>query len=163
MFGGGHWMARGLGGGMDSGCWLIWYGCAGGWRKGQVSVDCRQSEAGQATLPEGKFRSVSAGGQHTCGIRVDDTISCWVFDSSGEVNMLGAPPGKFVSVTVEDNLACGVSEAGDATCWALLSGCQVSSDGSGCTPDANLKHVELTEENYRRYLSLTASPCAVLP
>jgi alpha-tubulin suppressor-like RCC1 family protein len=32
---------------------------------------------GQTTPPTGQFRSISAGELHTCGIRMDNTVSCW--------------------------------------------------------------------------------------
>ena len=79
-----------------------------------------------------------------CGVKIDGEIICWVAGSSGELSTLGGPPGEFVSVSVEDNLACGLNEAGDATCWAFWSGCQRSSDGSGCTPDEDVNSVELS-------------------
>lgn len=31
----------------------------------------------QATPPKGEFLQVSAGGRHTCGLRMDHTITCW--------------------------------------------------------------------------------------
>ena len=107
-------------------------------------------QSGTLPTPEGRFKSVDLDGRDSaCGVRIDDTISCWVFDSRDEVDMLGAPQEKFISVGVEDNLACGISEGGDTICWALLSGCKLSADGSGCTPDANLKYVELTDEKFQ--------------
>ena len=32
---------------------------------------------GAATPPAGSFVSVSAGGSHTCGVRIDGSVACW--------------------------------------------------------------------------------------
>ena len=32
---------------------------------------------GKADAPSGTFKTVSAGGGHSCGLRTDDTITCW--------------------------------------------------------------------------------------
>ena len=33
--------------------------------------------SGRITPPAGEFASVSAGGKHTCGVRMDGSVSCW--------------------------------------------------------------------------------------
>ncbi len=110
--------------------------------------EMRQSELLPA--PEGRFKTMGLDSQDkACGVRIDGGVTCWVAGSSGELGTLGGPPGKVISVSVQDNLACGVNESGDGTCWVFWSGCKRSSDGSGCTPDENVRIVALMEEKYR--------------
>ena len=45
------WLAD-VGVGMDLGYRLIWYGCANGWRKGEVSVNWSAPEAGVLSRQE---------------------------------------------------------------------------------------------------------------
>ena len=37
----------------------------------------------------GEFQSVSAGGEHTCGLRADGSVECWGRDDAGQ----SSPPG----------------------------------------------------------------------
>ena len=55
------------------------------------SVECwGDDEHGQATPPDGKFASVSAGGSfHTCGVRGDGSVECWGLNREGQAT----PPG----------------------------------------------------------------------
>jgi alpha-tubulin suppressor-like RCC1 family protein len=46
---------------------------------------------GQSTPPAGTFTAVSAGGDHTCGVKTSGTVVCWGDDSSGEAT----PPAGF--------------------------------------------------------------------
>ena len=32
---------------------------------------------GQASPPEGRFKAVTAGGELSCGLRSDGTVTCW--------------------------------------------------------------------------------------
>ena len=34
------------------------------------------------------FKAVSAGGAHNCGIRTDDTITCWGHNGSGQADAI---------------------------------------------------------------------------
>ena len=44
---------------------------------------------GRATPPSGEFASVSAGDEHTCGVRTDGSVACWGEQARG----LTALPG----------------------------------------------------------------------
>lgn len=47
---------------------------------------------GTDQLAGGGFVSVSAGEQHTCGIRLDETIACWGANGHGQALQGGLPP-----------------------------------------------------------------------
>ena len=47
-------------------------------------------------LSAGAFQTVSAGGYHSCGLRADDTITCWGSDNYGQA---AAPAGAFQTVS----------------------------------------------------------------
>ena len=76
------------------------------------------------SLPEpvsGKWASVSAGWNHTCGIRMDGNIACW---GSNEHYWTGAyfgqatpPPGTFRTVSAGLHHTCGLLTDGTVTCW----------------------------------------------
>ena len=39
-----------------------------------------------ASPPERKFVSVSAGGEHTCGVGADRDVACWGWDEYGQAS-----------------------------------------------------------------------------
>ena len=86
----------------------------------------------QSTPPEGvRFLAVSAGGNHTCGIREDTgEATCWGLgsDPNAEEGALdydqSTPPEgvRFLAVSAGGNHTCGIREdTGEATCWGLGS------------------------------------------
>ena len=60
------------------------------------------------------FVSVSAGVQHTCGVRSDGSIVCWGRDEDGQAT---PPAGSFVSVSAGNLHTCGVRSDGSVACW----------------------------------------------
>src|SRR5688572_6895281 len=59
--------------------------------------------------------SVSAGGNHSCGLRSDGTVVCWGRNTRGQ-----APPvvaGTFIQVSAGWLHTCGVKADGVVTCW----------------------------------------------
>jgi alpha-tubulin suppressor-like RCC1 family protein len=64
--------------------------------------------------PEGKFQSVSAGIEHTCGVRADGTALCWGNTKDGRSD---APDGKFLAVSAGGGHSCGLREDHSVTCW----------------------------------------------
>ena len=80
--------------------------------------------AGQASPPTGSFQSVSAGYDHTCGIRTGGTIACWGVPAP---SWYGAPPlakaqttppqGVFRSVSTSASHTCAVRKDGVIICW----------------------------------------------
>ena len=66
------------------------------------------------TPPDGEFTQVSAGREHTCGIRTDQTVSCWGGNSYGQGD---APDGEFTEVSAGDYYTCGIRTDQTPTCW----------------------------------------------
>ena len=69
---------------------------------------------GEATPLEGKFASVSAGSNHTCGLRLDGSVACWGRAQEGQAT---PPEGEFSSVSAGGSHNCGLRLAGSVACW----------------------------------------------
>ena len=63
---------------------------------------------------ETTFKTVSAGGWHSCGVRADDTITCW---GNNEYGQADAPAGAFKTVSVGNGHSCGVRVDNTIACW----------------------------------------------
>ena len=67
-----------------------------------------------STATPSKFTSVSAGYEHSCGLKTDGTINCW----GDGVSVDYAPPGgSFTSVSAGQIHTCGVRTDGRLLCW----------------------------------------------
>ncbi len=105
-------------------------------------------EHGQANAPDGTFKAVVAGGSgirwslnrrnswagptHSCGLRTDNTITCWGSNEDGESD---APGGSFEAVTAGGSHTCGLRSDGTITCWGY------NGHGQTNAPDAAFKAV----------------------
>ena len=84
---------------------------------------------GQADAPAGAFKTVTVGGEsyqnpetlivrhrgHSCGLRSDDTITCWGADEYGQAD---APTGTFKTVAAGSNAhSCGLRSDDTIACW----------------------------------------------
>jgi len=69
---------------------------------------------GQAKPPAGTFSSVSAGGDHTCGVRTNGRVACW---GNNEYGKATPPTGAFTSVSASDDHTCGVRTDRTVVCW----------------------------------------------
>ena len=69
---------------------------------------------GKMDAPAGRFISVSSAGTHSCGVRVDQTVSCWGSNYFGEAD---APAGRFISVSSGGTHSCGVRVDQTVSCW----------------------------------------------
>ena len=60
------------------------------------------------------FKAVTAGDSHSCGLRSDDTITCWGNNEHGRSN---APGGSFKAVSAGNLHSCGLRSDDTITCW----------------------------------------------
>ena len=85
---------------------------------------CKLDDAGMAVChtheglpyesPAKRFRSISVGKDHACGVDQYYQVECWGSNSYGKAV---APSGKFRSVSVSDYHSCAVGVDGIANCW----------------------------------------------
>ena len=61
-----------------------------------------------------RFKTVSAGGSHSCGVNTDNTVICWGNNEDGQAD---APRGEFKTVTTGRWHSCGVKTDNTVTCW----------------------------------------------
>lgn len=89
------------------------------------------------------FASVSAGGNHTCGVATGGAAYCWGWDFNGQLGngsvtddqITPAPVSgglTFAMVSAGSEHTCGVTTGGAAYCWGVGEGGQL---GNGTTGD----------------------------
>ncbi len=61
--------------------------------------------------------AVSAGANHTCGIRTDGTVACWGDNRWGQAN---PPGGTFTTVSASFGHTCGIRTNGRVACWGYI-------------------------------------------
>ena len=98
----------------------------------------RDSE-GQASVPMGRFESLSAYRLHTCGARAEGGIQCWGQAPVGSSEILFEDE-KFVSVSSISDHLCGLRQDGVALCWSNERG---SSMGVEEVPDEEFLSVDV--------------------
>ena len=59
---------------------------------------------------------MSAGAEHTCGVRADGSVECWGDDDYGRAT---PPGGSFASVSAGGYHTCGVKIDGSVQCWGF--------------------------------------------
>ncbi|MYE42379.1 MAG: hypothetical protein F4X27_19455, partial [Chloroflexi bacterium] len=67
-----------------------------------------------ATPASPVFVSISAGEEHTCGVKTDGSVACWGNNDDGQAT---PPSGSFASVGSGDDHTCGVKTGGSVVCW----------------------------------------------
>ncbi len=60
------------------------------------------------------FTAIDVGGEHTCGLRADSTISCWGDNWHGQSD---APAGEFQAVSAGERHSCGLRADFAISCW----------------------------------------------
>ena len=68
----------------------------------------------QAPTPAIERTTLSAGGDHTCGIREDGTVECWGDNWAGQAS---PPSGIFHSLSAGRFHTCGLRKDGTVECW----------------------------------------------
>jgi alpha-tubulin suppressor-like RCC1 family protein len=86
------------------------------------------------------FRSLSAGGNHTCGVTTDDSAYCWGDNADGElgdgtITPRGTPvpvAGRltFASIASGAHHTCGITTIGEAYCWGGNAAGQLGNGGT---------------------------------
>ncbi|CAM9250422.1 unnamed protein product, partial [Scytosiphon promiscuus] len=69
-----------------------------------------RNDWGQSTPSDEIFVQVTAGDRHTCGIKIDQTVSCWGY-------MRSAPRGLFQQLSIGGHHTCGLLREGTIVCW----------------------------------------------
>ena len=82
---------------------------------------------GRPDAPDGQYSAVAAGGDHSCGLRTDGTITCWGRNRDGQAD---APGGQYSAVAAGSNHSCGLRTNGTITCW----GAEVNNRGRADAP-----------------------------
>ncbi len=60
------------------------------------------------------FNAVTAGSSHSCGLRTDNTVTCWGSNYNAQAD---PPPGAFNAVTAGSDHSCGLRTDNAITCW----------------------------------------------
>lgn len=129
--------------GGDAYCWGWW-----GWHYGgDFSTTSDDIHDTPTLIPGGlKFRSLSVGWYHGCGLTVDDKAFCWGANEKGQFGNGGRSSTStptpvsgghtFVEVTTGGDHTCGLTTSGSVYCWGDNSEGQLGA-GSDLTDSAN--------------------------
>ena len=85
-----------------------------------------------------EFASISAGGNHTCGVGTDGYVGCWGDDWNGSAQ---PPDDEFSSVSAGEYHTCGVRTDGTVTCWGS------DGDGEATAPEGEFTSVSAGPEH----------------
>ncbi len=66
-----------------------------------------------------RFIQVSAGGDHTCGLRSDGSVVCWGSDEFGQLRV--PADERFTAVAAAGVHTCGLRTDGTAVCWGYTT------------------------------------------
>ena len=98
-----------------------------GWSSsGQVGDGTSTNRVSPTEVTDGTWRSISAGRQHTCGVRPDRSLWCWGANASGQLGrgstlpasvptQIGSSPWTAVSAGFAST--CGLHLDGSLWCW----------------------------------------------
>ena len=96
-------------------CWGNSYNGQAGVLPGPV--DYRDKPLGPVfPAPTGLLAAVSAGGEHTCGVRTDGTVACW---GSSYWRQAETPGGRFSAIAAGGWHTCALRVDATADCWGL--------------------------------------------
>ena len=73
-----------------------------------------QNDYGQTDVPQGIYRSVSAGRDHSCALSESGEVVCWGANGRGQTD---APEGTYRSVDTGNEHNCALRESGEVVCW----------------------------------------------
>ena len=87
------------------------------------TIDCwGNNDYGQTDVPEGIFKKLAAGANHTCGVRLEDgAIVCWGADNEGQAKGTPfIPLGPYRDVAAGQFHTCGLRIDNTITCWGAF-------------------------------------------
>ena len=96
------------------------------------SGQCPHIESSVFRMSDLKYQAIDAGKNHTCGIKLDDTIECWGDNTQGQTD---APEGKFLSISAGGVYSCGIEFDNQLQCWGH--------EGIRRPPDGDYTHVSV--------------------
>ena len=97
---------------------------------------CPHIESAEFRMSETKYKSVDAGKNHTCGIKMDNTIECWGDNTEGQTD---APEGEFMSISAGGGASCGINMDDHLVCWGNARLTR--------PPDGKYSHVSVGDEH----------------
>ncbi len=100
---------------------------------GLADTDVAHARPAMVAQTGARFQSVSAGTDHTCGVRTDETIVCWGGNDYGQALPV---EGRFISVSAGDRFTCGVRTDGGIACWGLNERGQAAPNLRGPCPSS---------------------------
>jgi alpha-tubulin suppressor-like RCC1 family protein len=80
-----------------------------------TETGCAYVYGGQASPPATRFKQISAGLYHTCGVTVDGNVDCWGYNPHGET--ADRTGGNWVEVSAGENHTCALRADGVVDCW----------------------------------------------
>ena len=78
--------------------------------------DC-DGDAEPDPTSQGAFTAITAGDDHSCGLRTGGTAQCWGLNNDD--GQTDAPQGVFTAITAGGGHSCGLRTGGTAQCWGL--------------------------------------------
>ncbi|CAK0756533.1 exported hypothetical protein [Gammaproteobacteria bacterium] len=102
---------------------------------GQLSVDAVALGVSIKSAPTVigiKYKQVSAGTYHTCGLKIDNTLVCWGYNGSGQAM---PPTDFFKQVSAGGDHTCGLKTDNTLTCWGY------NGDGQAEPPTGFFKQI----------------------
>ena len=84
---------------------------------GAGTVKCIGNPYGEGSPPASRYRAISVGWAHSCGIdHYGSSVRCWGLNRRGE----GTPPeGSFKKIQAGARASCGIKTDGSVTCWGI--------------------------------------------
>ena len=101
-----------------------------------------------------QFTQISAGAEHTCGLRTDGSVICWGSDASGQLN---APADeRFTAITAGGIHTCGLREDGTSICW----GFDLFASSEDVSEETRIRAAPVFPPEDEQFTSISASAAA---